>query len=158
MFDLLGNLGKRVEVALDLHSPHRWLIKTHEKSPWSRKKKSLNGKPRDKNKDITMVAALRDCHFFVDVKQRQACMKSAREGKRRKNLHAWVIGTLVKPEEVCDSCTIEVIYDCKEYSSFVLKKTKTPIHEASMAFFTFSDSEERFKVYVPRSRLKGPRK
>jgi hypothetical protein len=143
VFTPVDHLGEVVEVALDLHNPHRWLIKSHEGAPMSSRKRPLNGKPRDKDKDITKEVALRNCKFYVHEAGRNRCLATG-----KKDLHAWVIGTVIGAEEPRDNCRREVVYDYRKHSSFVYADTNEPIHESAMAWFTYSEQDERFRVFV----------
>lgn len=140
-----GNLGKRVEVFLSLQTryPMRWIVRTYNKAPSSKKRTVLNGESEDDRHETTRTVGLRSCKFFVYEAKRQSCLRLRENGK--KDVFAWVIGDLVEPDEVRSACGSEVTYHMR--NPHFLGAEGKPIHTAEMAFFTVSGG--RFQVFVP---------
>ena len=99
------NLGKRVEVFLSLSRryPRRWLVRTHDKAQIY-----LNGKNEDESKGIDNNR--RPSGLRVRNRYKEAGLVSQLHQKwksKKKDVHAWVIGTLVEPEDIRSYCTAE---------------------------------------------------
>lgn len=148
MFELYhpDNLGKRVEVFLSLQRryPLRWIVRTYNKAPSSKKRTVLNGESENDRHETTRTVGLRNCEFFVYETKRQSCLKLRENGK--KDVFAWVIGDLVDPDEVRTACDLEVTYH--RQNPHFLDAEGEPIHTAEMAFFTVTGG--KFRVFVPR--------
>ena len=79
--------------------------------------------------------ALVDVEFVVNEKGRQRVLK-----EKRKNVHAYVIGTMVEaPQyEDFDPSTNEtwgITYNPYENSTFVIRESNIPVHRASKCWF-----------------------
>src|SRR4029077_21194043 len=102
-FNILDLFGQRVEVYRDLRRGQNcWSLR----SPETKLVLDYEGTGRNRIKVKIQEVALRDCVFKV---QKGGPGRVRRN--KRKDVHAWVVGTIVDPVEVRKFCMIEVTYN-----------------------------------------------
>jgi hypothetical protein len=115
--------GQRVFVYYNLHK-HVFSIK------------SLEGETKGKVIAHAKQVLLKECEFKVSQKGRERVLK-----KRQKNVHAGVVGKLILSERKYKG-NKEVTYNPYDYSTFVIKENKKPIHKTDYAYL------ENKKVFI----------
>lgn len=136
MFRIDNLFGQRVEVYRDLRRGHNcWSLR----SPTTKKVLNYQIKAGTRTKVRTQLVALRDCVFKV---QKGGPPRVRRTGK--KYVHAWVVGTLVRPEKIRRLCSARVTYNPFKLSTFVLAETpEITVASAAVALLEYPN------VYVP---------
>lgn len=90
-------------------------------------------------------AILRDVAFYVSQSTRARSLASGKNGRR--TVHAWAIGYLIAQDFDLEAIpgAVEIRYNYKEHSSFVVAETNEPIHRSE--FFAVHDG----KAFVTRA-------
>lgn len=90
-------------------------------------------------------AILRDVRFYVSQSTRERSLATGKNGQR--TVHAWAIGYLIAQDFDLDIIpgVIEIRYNYKEHSSFVVAATNEPVHRSD--FFAVYDG----KAFITRA-------
>lgn len=133
-FDINSLIGKEVRVYLDLTpGNHCWSIAEPKSSGkvLNYSEEMKDGRPR-RVKEKTQDVGLSNAKFTV---QPAGPERVRRSGK--KDVHAWVTGTLTDVAELDGKCAKEVTYSAYKFESFVLKESEIRVDYADFVAFSF---------------------
>lgn len=133
-FDISSLIGKEVRVYLDLTpGNHCWSIAEPKSNGrvLNYSEEIKDGSPR-RVKEKTQNVGLRNATFIVQPAGPQRVRSSG-----KKDVHAWVRGTLADVTDIEGKCTKEVTYNAYKFESFVYKESEIDVENADMVAFSF---------------------
>jgi hypothetical protein len=137
IFNFDKYVGQRVHLYRNLHHQNegRFSIRADTEVDGEIKKRVIGYVDR---------AILRDVTFYVSQSTRARSLATGKNGQR--TVHAWAIGYLIAQDYDLDLIpgALEIHYNYKEHSSFVVAETNEPIHRSE--FFVVYDG----KAFVTR--------
>lgn len=132
ILDFEKYVGQKVHLYRNLHHKNegRFSIQTNVEIAGEIKKKVVGYVDR---------AILRDVKFYVSQSTRARSLATGKNGQR--TVHAWAIGYLIAQDFDLDLIpgAIEIRYNYKEHTSFVVAATNEPIHRSE--FFAVYDGQ-----------------
>jgi len=124
-FEFEKYVGQRVHLYRNLHHQHegRFSIQCDVEIDGEVKKKVVGYVDR---------AILRDVKFYVSQSTRARSLATGENGQR--TVHAWAIGYLIAQDFDLESIpgAIEIRYNYKEHTSFVVAATSEPVHRSEL--------------------------
>ena len=133
-FDISNLIGREVRVYLDLTpGNHCWSIAEPKSSGrvLNYSEEIKDGSSR-RVKEKTQSVGLRNTTFIVQPAGPQRVRSSG-----KKDVHAWVRGTLTDVTDIEGQCTKEVTYNAYKFSSFVFRESEIGVDSADMVAFSF---------------------
>lgn len=125
-------VGQKVHLYRNLHhkDEDRFSIQSNVEIDGELKKKVVGHVDR---------AILRDVSFYVSQSTRSRSLATGKNGQR--TVHAWAIGYLIAQDFDLESIpgAIEIRYNYKEHTSFVVAATNEPVHRSE--FFAVYDGQ-----------------